>query len=244
MTKHTATLNFVRRAVLAPRSPATDRELLRRFADGGDQDAFAALVRRHTALVLGVCRRALPTAQDAEDACQATFLILARKAGGRWQESVANWLFATARRVAHDARRAAERRAKRERRAAVPDAVPHIDRVTGRELLAVLDEELGRLPPIYREALVLHYLEELAREEIASRLAVPAGTVKIRLERGRKRLGEALTKRGFTVGAGLLALAATSPVGASQLSAILAAVSGSPSRAVAALAGEIACVKW
>src|SRR5206468_3926123 len=105
MTRHAATLGRVSRAVLAPESTATDRQLLRRFADDGDQDAFAALVRRHTGMVLGVCRRSLPTAQDAEDACQATFLILARKAAGQWHESVANWLFATARRVARDARR-------------------------------------------------------------------------------------------------------------------------------------------
>src|SRR5262245_979397 len=121
MTQPNATLSLVRRTLLAARSKLTDRQLLARFAADGDQDAFAALVRRHTGLVLGVCRRALPTAQDAEDACQATFLILARKASGPWQESIANWLFTTARRVARDARAAAERRARRERQAAVPE---------------------------------------------------------------------------------------------------------------------------
>src|SRR4051812_48717786 len=103
---HGATLNrVIRTAADRAGSPATDRDLLRRFADG-DEAAFEALVRRHTGLVLGVCRRALGNDQDAEDACQATFLILARKAGsGRWQPSVANWLFATARKVARDLRR-------------------------------------------------------------------------------------------------------------------------------------------
>src|SRR5262245_11106847 len=116
---HGATLTRVlRTATDRERAAATDRDLLRRFADEGDQAAFEALVRRHTGLVLNVCRRALPNAQDAEDACQATFLILARKAGaGRWQPSVVNWLFATARKVARDLRRAANRRAKREGRA-------------------------------------------------------------------------------------------------------------------------------
>src|SRR5881392_1357967 len=92
MAMQATTLGRVIRTAAGPgRSSATDRELLRRFADDGDQDAFAALVRRHTGLVLGVCRRALTNAQDAEDACQATFLILARKAGsGRWQPSIAN----------------------------------------------------------------------------------------------------------------------------------------------------------
>src|SRR6476659_7683013 len=91
----------IRTAAGQDRSAAADRELLRRFSAEGDQDAFAALVRRHTGLVLGVCRRALSNDQDAEDACQATFLILARKArSGRWEASIANWLFMTARRVA------------------------------------------------------------------------------------------------------------------------------------------------
>src|SRR5262245_10239782 len=80
------------------RSGESDRVLLRRFADTNDQRAFAVLVHRHAGMVLGVCRRALMHAHDAEDACQATFLVLARKAkGGRWQSSIANWLYATAR---------------------------------------------------------------------------------------------------------------------------------------------------
>src|SRR5262245_50421247 len=173
---HGATLGrIVRTAVKPARSPATDGDLLCRFT-AGDDDAFATLVRRHTGLVLSVCRRVLPVSQDAEDAGQATFLILARKArgGGRWQPSVANWLFTTARRVAGHQRRAAARRARREGRAAVPESVLPVDRMTGRELLAAIDEELGWLPPIYREPLLLYYQEELGRAEIASRLAHPA----------------------------------------------------------------------
>src|SRR4051812_17850518 len=139
MTMRGATLSrVIQTAADRGRSAATDRDLLRRFADQGDQGAFEALARRHSGLVLSVCRRTLPNAQDAEDACQATFLILARKAkAGRWQPSIANWLFTTARRVARDLRRAADRRAKREGRAAVPEAVEPVDRMTGRELLAV-----------------------------------------------------------------------------------------------------------
>src|SRR6476620_3166749 len=97
----------------------SDRDLLERFASG-DQKAFAALVARHAGMVLGVCRRALSHTQDAEDACQAVFLVLSRKAAsGRWQASVANWLYAPARKVAHNARISAARRARREGRAAV-----------------------------------------------------------------------------------------------------------------------------
>ena len=219
---------------------ATDRDLLRRFAADGDQAAFATLVRRHTGLVLGVCRRALATDADAEDACQAVFLVLARKAAaGRWQPSVANWLYATARRVSRNARVAAGRRARREGRAAVPEAVTDLDRMSGREAFAILDEELDRLPPRYREPLVLCYLQGLTRDEAAARLAVPPATLKSQLERARKRLAAALTRRGVALGLGLLAHVATSPAGAAPprlVEAIRAAVGGDVSPAVAALA--------
>jgi RNA polymerase sigma factor (sigma-70 family) len=212
--------------------------LLARFA-AGEQAAFATLFRRHAGMVLGVCRRVLAGEQDAEDACQATFLLLSRKAAsGRWQPSVANWLYLTARRVARNARVTAERRARREQTAAVREAVQPVDRMTGRELLAVLDEELERLPPRYREPLVLCYLQGLTRDEAAARLGVLPGTLKSQLERGRKHLGDALTKRGFVAGAGLLVLAATSPAGPSPprlVAAVLAAVAGAPTAAVARL---------
>jgi RNA polymerase sigma factor (sigma-70 family) len=177
------------------RATPCDRDLLRRFADAADQSAFAVLFRRHWGMVLGVCRRALPAEQDAEDACQATFLLLSRKAkSGHWQASIANWLYLTARRVARNARVVSQRRTRRERTAAVPEAVQPIDRMTGRELLALLDEALDRLPPRYREPLVLCYLEGLTRDEAAARLGVSPGGVKTRLDRGRKRLGDALAK--------------------------------------------------
>ena len=229
----------------AQASGVSDADLLRRFSDGNDQAAFAALLRRHGGMVLGVCRRVLPNLQDAEDACQATFLILARKARchNRWQASVSNWLYATARKVSHNARVAAQRRSRREARAAVPEVVQPVDGMSGRELLAALDEELGRLPPRYREPLVLCYLEGLTRDEAAVRLGVPAGTIKIQLERGRKRLGAALMGRGCALGAGLLTLAATSPAEASQpgvFDDVLAAVAGSPRGAVATLLKGVA----
>jgi RNA polymerase sigma factor (sigma-70 family) len=244
MASQTATL--LRHAIRSAgdSSAVSDRDLLRRFAEAGDQAAFAALVRRHSGMVLGVCRRALPQLQDAEDACQATFLVLTRKAKSiRWQPSVANWLYATARRVAHNAGVAAKRRARREGRAAVPEAIPPVDRMSGRELLATLDRELDRLPPIYREPLVLCYLEGLTHDEAAARLGVAAATLKVRIHRGRKRLHAALTRGGAALGAGLLALAATSPAGASPprlCESILAAAAGHPPAAVAALAEGVA----
>src|SRR5262245_57092975 len=241
----TAVLRKVVRSVAdVDRSTVTDRELLRRFARENDQGAFEALVARHAAMVLGVCRRALSNVQDAEDACQATFLVLANRAkDGRWQESVANWLYATARKVAHNARVAAERRARREANAAVPEAVEPADRMTGRELLAVLDAALDALPPTYREPLVLCYLEGLTRDEAAVRLGVPLATLHTRIDRGRKRLHEALTKAGCALSVGLLALAVTSPAGASPprlVQSILATASGSPPAAVGELARGVA----
>jgi RNA polymerase sigma factor (sigma-70 family) len=229
----------LRAAAKAVTPGPTDRELLGRFT-AGDESAFAELVARHAGMVLGVCRRVLPTVQDAEDACQATFVILANKARlGRWQSSVANWLYTTARRVAAKARLAAERRSARERRAARPEGVSSLDQMTARDVLAALDEELAKLPVIYREPLVLCYLEGLTRDEAATRLGVPAATLKSQLDRGRKKLADALTARGCGLGAGLLALAATSPAGASPsrlVESVLAAVSGTPSAAVATLA--------
>ena len=228
----------------ADSSAVSDRELLRRFAERNDQAAFTALVRRHTGMVFGVCRRVLPTVQDAEDACQATFVVLAGKArSGHWQPSVSNWLYATARKIAKNARVAAERRARREDRAGVLRAIEPLDRMTGRELIAVLDEELDKLPPRYREPIVLCYLEGLTRDEAGVRLGVPLTTLKIRLERGRKKLSDALLRRGWALGAGALTLAATSAAGASPprlIQAVLASVSGRTPAAVAELAKGVA----
>lgn len=145
--------------------------------------------------------------------------------------------------MAQNARRAAQRRARREVRTATPEAVQPVDQLTGRELLAMLDEELDKLPLRYREPLVLCYLEGLTRDEAAARLGVPSVTLKSQLERGRKRLAVALTGRGCALGTGLLALAATSPAGASParlVQSVLTAASGSPSAAVVALVNGVA----
>jgi RNA polymerase sigma factor (sigma-70 family) len=239
MTTAKATSAVARAVRAAGGAEATDRDLLERFA-AGDESAFAALVARHGGLVQGVCRRVLPTVQDAEDATQAVFLVLAKKAaGGGWQPSIANWLYTTARRIAAKSNRGTRRRAKREARPAPSPAPSALDQMTGREAFAALDAELDRLPPSYREPLVLCHLQGLTRDEAAARLGVPAGTLKTRLERGRKRLADALTRRGIVMGAGLLAVAATSPAGASPpalMAAVLAAVNGSPTPAAVALA--------
>jgi RNA polymerase sigma factor (sigma-70 family) len=239
-----AALRKVVRSAAALDLPATDRELLHRFARDNDQSAFETLVNRHTSMVFGVCRRALPNVQDAEDACQATFLVLARRAKeGRWQESIANWLYASARKVAQNARVAAERRIRRESGVAVPEAVEQLDRMTGRELLSALDGALDRLPPAYREPIVLCYLEGLSRDEAAGRLGIPLATLHTRIDRARKRLHDVLTKAGCSLGAGLLALTVISPAGASPprlVQSILANMSGNVPIAVGELAKGVA----
>jgi RNA polymerase sigma factor (sigma-70 family) len=237
----TTVLRKAIRSVATAKDQATDRDLLRQFVEDADESAFARVVGRHTGMVLGVCRRTLANWQDAEDACQATFLVLARKAKDvRWGPSVANWLYATARKIARNARVAAERRARREAKAAVRASVSPVDRMTGRELLAALDAELDKLPPTYREPLILCYLEGLTRDEAAARLGVAVDTLKVRIHRGRKRLHAALIQGGCALGAGLLALAATSPAGASPPRFVHAVRAGDVPPAVAALAKGVA----
>jgi RNA polymerase sigma factor (sigma-70 family) len=245
-TRPAALLPLLTRPPAPPeaRGPATDRDLLRRFARNKDEAAFAAVVHRHGPMVLGVCRRVLGNPADAEDACQATFLVLARKAAaGRWRPSVASWLYATGRQVALNARTARSRRLKHEGRAAARPPASPLAEISGEELLAILDEELGKLPERYRAPVVLCCVEGLSRDEAAAQLGVPAATLKGQLERGRKRLHDALARRGVALGAGLLVLAATSSAGASGprlVEAVRVAVSGKPTPAVAALAERVA----
>ncbi len=215
----------------------SDRDLLLRFTDDADQSAFAAVVKRHTALVYGVCVRVLHSAADADDATQAVFLVLARKAKcTRWQSSIANWLYTTARKVAHNARLAAVRRTRREGAAAVPESVSPADAMSGRELVAALDDELDKLAPRYREPLVLCYLEGLTRDDAAARLGLAVPALNKQLERGRKKLADALAARGCALGVLLLAVAATSASASHTLESVLTAVGGSPSAAAVALA--------
>jgi RNA polymerase sigma factor (sigma-70 family) len=212
------------RQLVRPRgdTPASDRQLLAAFAATRDESAFAELVRRHGPLVRGVCRRLLGADAAAEDAFQATFLLLARKAGSPgWRNSVGPWLYAAAWRIARKARVAAVRQQAREARAPAPP--PPTDPVTAaawRELCRVLDEELGRLPERLRAPLVLCYLEGRTRDEAARLLCLSLGTVKDRLERGRAILRARLIRRGVALTiAGLSAALAEAPVSAAEAGA-------------------------
>ncbi|HEV3386775.1 MAG TPA: sigma-70 family RNA polymerase sigma factor [Gemmata sp.] len=222
----------------------SDCELLKLFVETDDQMAFATVVNRHGAMVFGVCQRILHTQQDAEDVCQAVFLILSNKAKTlRWRESVANWLYTTARMVALNARRTLVRRTKRENSAAKPESVLPADTISGRELIELLDEELDKLAPQYREPLVLCYLEGLTRDEAATRLGVPEATLKSQLERGKRKLAKSLLARGYAVGIVLLASVTTCSIAKPSprlRKAILATVDGSPSPSVVSFSQAVA----
>jgi RNA polymerase sigma factor (sigma-70 family) len=183
----------------------TDRQLLQRFAEGSDPLAFAMLLRRHGPMVLGVCRRLLGHEQDAEDAFQAAFLILARKAGAVRQADLGGYLYRVAYHLSARARAGAARRKERERRAEATAPSGPADDVTWREVRAVVDEELWQLPAEARSALILCYLEGRTHEEAALRLGWSKGTLRRRLDKGRELLRKRLLARGLAPAAALSA---------------------------------------
>jgi RNA polymerase sigma factor (sigma-70 family) len=176
---------------------STDGQLMERFVSGldaGSEAAFAALVERHKAMVLRVCRSVL---RDPDDAFQATFLVLARRAGSiRERDSLGPWLYGVALRVAAHCRSDAMRRRARERRAAGRQG----GRPEGSDLLgleAAIHQEIDLLPEKYRAPVVLCYIEGLSHERAAAQLSWPVGTVKTRLNWARGRLRMRLTRRGL-----------------------------------------------
>jgi RNA polymerase sigma factor (sigma-70 family) len=194
----------------------TDGQLLSQFLSRRDEAAFVALVRRHGPMVLGVCRRVLRNAADAEDAFQATFLVLVRKAASLTARAVlGDWLHGVARRTALSALRACARRRAKERAAARPDvqaeALPD-------DWLPLLDEELRRLPEHYRLPIVLCDLEGKTRREAADRLGCPPGTVAGRLARGRALLAKRLARHGGAVSGSTLAAVLAQNVASACLS--------------------------
>ncbi len=188
---------------LADRS---DRQLVDRALTGCDEAAFQALVLRHGPMVYRVGWRVLRHAQDAEDAYQATFLILARKLRGvRHHASLAGWLHGVARRVALKARARSAARRRREELASPREAPPPGD-AAGEEVWSILDEELGRLPEKWRLPLILCYLEGRTQDEAADRLGWSKSTLRRRLQEGRNALGRRLKGRGVVWPAALSAI--------------------------------------
>jgi RNA polymerase sigma factor (sigma-70 family) len=233
--------------------PADDRSLLARFGDTRDEAAFAALVRRHAGMVLGVCRRAVRDAHLAEDAFQAVFLVLARNpAAAANSASVAGWLFGVARRVGLAARRHERRRSRRaggvspllnrEQEAHAPRS-PELD-----DVLRVLDEELAALPEEYRAPLIVCYLREQTQDEAARELGWSLSTLRRRLDRAKQMLRSRLARRGAMLSAGLLAAAVAPSAAASVCAPLLEAgvrtglATASPSHLVRSLAaGAVRC---
>jgi RNA polymerase sigma factor (sigma-70 family) len=189
-----------------------DGELVRRFVGGHDELAFALLLERHGPLVLGVCRRLLGASADAEDAFQATFLVLVRKAASLCQwGSLANWLHGVAYQAALKVKVRADRRRARERPLGGAPEPAAAACAAEPDLRRVLDEELAALPQKYRAPLVLCYLEGRTMAEAARLLGWPDGTVSGRMARGRKLLGRRLARRGVGLPAAALAGALGAP---------------------------------
>jgi len=199
-------IQHLRRAVLLRAGAGlTDGQLLENYISRRDEAALADLVRRHGPMVWGVCRRVLQNYHDAEDAFQATFLVLVRKAAAVVpREMVANWLYGVAHQTALKARATASKRKVRERQMTeMPEPAP-VGQDPWCELQPLLDEELSRLPDIYRIVVVLCDLEGKTRKAAARQLGVPEGTVAGRLARARVMLAKRLTRRGLALSAGAL----------------------------------------
>jgi RNA polymerase sigma factor (sigma-70 family) len=195
-------------ALLQDGGGLTDGQLLERFLSRRDEAAFEALVYRHGPMVLNVCHRVLRHHQDAEDAFQAAFLVLARKAPSlRSRELLGNWLYGVAYRTAMKARTMNARRRAREGRASIkPTAeVPTEDK--WEDLLPLLDQELSRLPDKFRVPVVLCDLQGRTRREVAAQLGVPEGTLSGRLTTARRMLADRLARYGPAVSGGALAAA-------------------------------------
>jgi RNA polymerase sigma factor (sigma-70 family) len=202
-------LRHIRRiALTAETADMDDGRLLERFILHQDEAAFEALLRRHGPMVLGVCRRLLRDPRDIEDAFQATFLVLLRKASTlSKRELVANWLYGVAYRTALKARTQVACWDAHARPLTGAHPEESIHEVEWTDLRRVLDEEVRRLPAKYRVPVILCYLEGKTFEEAAQQLGWPAGTVSSRLARARQLLRTRLTRRGLDYTDGLPAMA-------------------------------------
>jgi RNA polymerase sigma factor (sigma-70 family) len=200
----------------------TDGELLDRFRTRREEAAFAVLVERHGRMVLGVCRRVLGDAHAAEDAFQATFLVLVRRtASVRKRDSVVAWLYGVARRIALRAKAQAAARRSRERQANPMPRADRLEELTWQELRSALDEEVGALPEKYRAPVVLCYLEGKSYEQAARELGCPKSSLASRLARARALLRRQLGRRGFGLPAGALAGTFAEAADAAPVAALL-----------------------
>lgn len=247
MSGHFHTLLSHLHRLSAPALP--DATLLARWRDQRDHAAFALLTARHGPVVLGICRRILGDVPDTEDAFQATFVVLARKAGKlRRPEALASFLYGVALRIARKARAA-------KRRQSVPlpsqtsepmDRAPQpLDVLTGRELLALIDAEIARLPETYRLPLLLCLLQGRTVEDAARQLGWSIGSLRGRLERGREQLRRRLSRRGLGLSVGGIALLSPAVVPEKLLAESLRLLNGPIPSAIGVLAGSaLSGMKW
>jgi RNA polymerase sigma factor (sigma-70 family) len=219
-------IRYLRNVAMLPGSQGlTDGQLLERFTSLREEAAFEELLRRHGPMVLGVCRRVLGNAHDAEDAFQATFLVLVRKAAAILpREMVGNWLYGVAYHTALRGKTAAMKRRAKERQVAVVAQMDLGQEEVWQELQPLLDHELHRLPDHYRMPVVLCDLEGKSYKEAARQLGCPQGTLASRLVRARTLLAKRLKNRGLQLSAGAVAAllphkaTATVPVGLARSS--------------------------
>jgi RNA polymerase sigma factor (sigma-70 family) len=235
-----ALIGHLHRAALLPdRAGRTDSQLLEYFVSRRDEAAFEALVRRHGPMVFAVCRRVIGNLHDAEDAFQASFLVLARKAASvSPREAVGNWLYGVAYRTARRARAVSARQRAREKQ--VKD-MPHPSTEPAdplQELGPLLDQELSRLPDKYRLPLVLCELEGRPRKEVARQLKLPEGTLSSRLATGRKMLASRLARHGLASSGAMLA--ALLPQGSASASVPSSLVTSTAKAASLFAAGQAA----
>jgi len=212
-------------AVTAPQRGITDKTtdlqalddgaLLARFFRNKEDAAFSTLVERHGPLVFGVCRRVLNDANDAEDAFQATFLVLVRKGATlRDPGRLPSWLFGVAYRTARKLKSKAVQRTKSERQAGEMPTKSDVSEMTYDELRSVLDEEISQLPEKYALPLVLCYLQGKTNAQAAAQLGWPEGSISRRLSRARELLRSRLAKRGMALSVALIAAVFARPAAA------------------------------
>jgi RNA polymerase sigma factor (sigma-70 family) len=242
--------HLLRTVLLRDGAGLTDLQLLEDYLSRRDEAALAALVRRHGPMVWGVCRRVLPNYHDAEDAFQATFLVLVRKAASiASPELLANWLYGVAHQTALNARAKVTKRKDRERQVEEMPEPAIVEQDHCRDLQHLLDEELSRLPDKYRVVIVLRDLEGKTRKEVARQLGCPEGTVAGRLARARAMLAKRLARHGLAVPSGSLPVllsqnVASSAVPASVVSSTIKAVTlvAAGGAAISAVSAEVAAL--
>ncbi len=235
----------LRQMALCEDDSLPDGTLLEAYVHSKDKPALTVLVQRHSTMVWGVCRRILGAGQDAEDAFQATFVVLVRKAASiREREKVSNWLYGVAQQTAVRMRALRARHSGREKQVAAMPECAESERHLSTDLTAILDQEVSRLPDKYRTLIVLCDLEQKSRSAVAQQLGCPEGTVAGRLARARTLLADRLTRRGVPTSAAVLAavfaaLPASAAPAALITSTLQSATSGVLSATVAVLTNGV-----